>query len=1744
MDELVKVVVDDSQSTDALNRIAAAGARADTSINNLGQTIDKTTQATRSASGAAASNATSVQNQASAFQRLQSIVAGAASSFQRLASTTSGTLGSAFSRLQTVAGNAFSAIIAYANNAGGALNNFNRNLQQNQRSMDNLWRLASATAAANIFGAMWDKATAGISAYIDRMTEVQRTMSMLTVVTPTGQQGEFDYIMKTADKYGVRLQSLANNYAKLAISAREANVPQETMRKLFEGTSIGARVMHMSVSQVDLTFQALTQMMSKGIVSTEELRRQFAERMPGAIHATAKELGVTYDELDKFIKKGKALSDKFIPYLANGLINSFGKGIGPAASALDAELNRIQNSFDKFFKQVYDEGGDKGPAAAIRALNEKLNNPEIAKSFARWVDSISKEVTRFIQLITMEDIEKGANTFITVLKAIGDMAIFAAKSVKWLSENLGIVGGLLGAYMGAKIGFMVGGPPGMAVGAAIGGLGGAVGGLAMGGAGTPGTQLQPSKANSQMLLENQLRLQASGSANGTQFNKADLDLLSGLPQTKTGDLPELLPLKKVGPGTTLDDLLGGATGGPKNGSGAGAKATAAAAERALEKQEDLMAKLHGLNKNFAEEWDTLNTVFNSAANKKQQFLPLEELISLQQELLEQQPFMKEIRKDEAISLKYQMKELDEYNKVQQNLLDDKKKMAEESMMDAQRMEDEAVAWQYAKDNAVDLATGIQMMAQARAQDNYESALAAGASGETLLALQKELEARNRILNQTKANDIRDTAEEEYRKLAKRQANFWDDVFQNVDRTGRSVFQSLAQGGDDAFKQIGETIKTSIIDVLYQMTAQKWMISIGTSFFGDGFAAAAARAGGGASGGSNLLGTALQGPSLYNGLTSGTGVLGSIGNAIGLGVGASTTMGGLSATAIGSYATPSVAAMTIAPGAAGAGGAGGAMSSIAAAGPLIAAAAAIHMIASSLDDSGTYHTGGAAQYSAATGLRTSLGFRDNEEGLPSYNPNDNIDNQFGTGFGYVERGDQTISAVSGIAQSLGTALDGVAVSFGQKAGYEIATAFADDTSKDGAWGALRISKDGQELLNWEDTRKSKWAPREFGDGEEGYKQYLAAVAKDTRQVLLDMDLPSWADTMLESIGDAANMDQLAATVQQIGVIQTTFVQLGKAMEGFAGLTDQAFEALMKASGGFEALSANAGTYYGNFYSEKERKDSARKQLAGELSKYGVDIDFDAPDARAQYRKQVEAAMAASKAQAANSQALQDSFTASLFDVSKDDLGKGAAGWDSEAVRNLIGSGTTASDEQRARITAAVTAIDTTGMSLDDFKGSVSDLIAPLFDTGKGASETAAALLDLNDEFAAVTQSAEEAAAAARQLAEEQARAVKDAVKDAYSALEKAIAREREAIEVQRSLAAESVDTLTDIFETIRSNVRELYSEVGSTAAMQVSQANAFIDNALRTAQTTGYMPDGAALSEAISTARSGLSSGAYTSQFEADRDRLVLAGKLSTLGEITGEQLTTAERQLKYSQEQIEQLDQTLDYWREQIDIANGTYQATLSVADAIGKLQALLFPDAQKPAATQPGGGASFGGGGGAAAAPPPPAKYNDLYFIGGATPGRQGVIDQERIAKLDALSPIYHSFDGTGDLVGLFAAIQAAGGTMADLSTLSGYWESDWRKAGASVGIPAFAVGTNYVPRDMLAQIHEGEAIIPKAYNPAANPGMGGGNSEVVSELRALREENRQQAGEIARLNLRMARVLEKFDGDGMPATRDEAVA
>lgn len=56
------------------------------------------------------------------------------------------------------------------------------------------------------------------------------------------------------------------------------------------------------------------------------------------------------------------------------------------------------------------------------------------------------------------------------------------------------------------------------------------------------------------------------------------------------------------------------------------------------------------------------------------------------------------------------------------------------------------------------------------------------------------------------------------------------------------------------------------------------------------------------------------------------------------------------------------------------------------------------------------------------------------------------------------------------------------------------------------------------------------------------------------------------------------------------------------------------------------------------------------------------------------------------------------------------------------------------------------------------------------------------------------------------------------------------------------------------------------------------------------------------------------------------------------------------------------------------------------------------------------------------------------------------------------------------------------------------------WLDVAKDMGISSFRVGTNYVTHDQLAYIHEGEAIVPKEYNPAAN----------ITELETLRSQSR----------------------------------
>lgn len=449
----------------------------------------------------------------------------------------------------------------------------------------------------------------------------------------------------------------------------------------------------------------------------------------------------------------------------------------------------------------------------------------------------------------------------------------------------------------------------------------------------------------------------------------------------------------------------------------------------------------------------------------------------------------------------------------------------------------------------------------------------------------------------------------------------ESLQKEIDAIRSGISESLAtalfEGGKEGSKKLRDVVVSTLrkkitlqLDTVVNAVINS---TLGALLGGAGGSALTGGAGGG-----GLLGTVLQGTQLYSGLTSGTGVLGTIGGWLGMGGATSAVTGAItSAGATGLGLTAGSTGLGLNAGAAGLGlklggatttGAtaatgSGLMSSVSAAMPWVLGAAALFSIIKGMDDSGTYHTGGLASYSAMGGSKTSTGW----------------DTNFGTGFGGVETGQSTIDSMATLSKGIVSIFDGVAKTFGKTAGYEVATAFADDSSKDGAWGGFRVALEGVEILNWDDFRTSKWAPKEFGDGEEGYKQYLQTITKDTKQILLDMDLPAWANNILSSVGDTAGIEALVTAIGEIAKIQTTFEALADYSKQFVGLTDEARSGLLRLFGTADNMQNLVSSFLGSFYSEQEKFDIA----LGNMTEMFAAQNAVMPQSKESYRSLVEA-----------------------------------------------------------------------------------------------------------------------------------------------------------------------------------------------------------------------------------------------------------------------------------------------------------------------------------------------------------------------------------------------------------------------------------------------------------------------------------------------------------------------------------------
>lgn len=378
------IAVDTSQTTLAareLDRLTAAGGRAEGATKSLGNTSRQSMAEMASASSKAAQ---AMERMAASQERQEKLTQQMARQMQELTGALQGnaTANNVAAQAASNAAQALGQQAKAAKDAQSAADSAAKSTQSHSQALASQSSTASSSAesfvslGAGVRGFVGAMAVRQVyefgKAIFDASASAERLRTSLDFSTGGRGAAELAYITKTANSLGLELQSTAKSYAQLSAAARGTSLEGAGARAVFEGISKAAAVVGMTAEQTGGAINALQQMISKGSVQSEELRGQLAERLPGAFQTAARAMGVTTAELGKMLENGMVPASEFIPKFAAQLEVEYGGAAEKAADRLDASTNKMVNSWNAMKTAIGDSGISKAIAGEMTAIAQDL----------------------------------------------------------------------------------------------------------------------------------------------------------------------------------------------------------------------------------------------------------------------------------------------------------------------------------------------------------------------------------------------------------------------------------------------------------------------------------------------------------------------------------------------------------------------------------------------------------------------------------------------------------------------------------------------------------------------------------------------------------------------------------------------------------------------------------------------------------------------------------------------------------------------------------------------------------------------------------------------------------------------------------------------------------------------------------------------------------------------------------------------------------------------------------------------------------------------------------------------------------------------------------------------------------------------------------------------------------------------------------------------------------------------------
>ncbi len=262
--------------------------------------------------------------------------------------------GNASNRQIRLAQREFDALDRRIRRADSAVRDFTKNVG-NYRSA--LSGISNLMGAFGIIGGVAGVVQLGKSIYeTTKLIQGQEIALKMLSETEAVYAKNKEFLVRISEQYGLELVTTTNAYKNYYASAKtaieEGRLSFENMQMIFEKVSKSASMLGLSVEQQEGAFLAISQMMSKGTVQSEELRGQLGERLPGAFEVMAKSIGVTSMELGDMLKKGEVMAADVLPKFAIAYEKAIGADQIERTETLAAAQNRASNKWTEFVENL------------------------------------------------------------------------------------------------------------------------------------------------------------------------------------------------------------------------------------------------------------------------------------------------------------------------------------------------------------------------------------------------------------------------------------------------------------------------------------------------------------------------------------------------------------------------------------------------------------------------------------------------------------------------------------------------------------------------------------------------------------------------------------------------------------------------------------------------------------------------------------------------------------------------------------------------------------------------------------------------------------------------------------------------------------------------------------------------------------------------------------------------------------------------------------------------------------------------------------------------------------------------------------------------------------------------------------------------------------------------------------------------------------------------------------------------